>query len=103
MRPASAILGVLGAIGGLVAALVAVGITEAEALRGWTAALASLVGLIGAIVVVRGRPRLGGLLMLEALLGLAVAIGEQGLIPGTLFLIGGLLPFLYPSRQLRSR
>jgi hypothetical protein len=103
MQIGAAILGVLGAFSGLVAALVAVGISEAEAVRGWTAALASTVGLIGAVLVVRDRPRLGALLMFEALVGVGVAIGEQGLIPGTCFLAGGLLSLFQRRRDFRSR
>ena len=90
MRVAAGLLGALAAIAGVVAILVTTGVAHIAARYVVLAAVSCLTGLIGAGLALSGRARPGGLLMLEAPIGIFLSLGEYGQIPAIFFLIAAL-------------
>lgn len=88
------IFGIFGAfialfIGGLGSAFEANGANEIVGL-GWAAVILSILGIIGSVVV-KGKAKLGGTMMLIAAIGGIISISAFYILPGILLLIGGLM------------
>lgn len=103
MRIAALILGVVGGIFGIIAALLALsigGIGSAVGQEGagmivglgWSAFLFCLLGFLGAGLAM-GKPRLGALLLAVSGFGFLVSVSWFAIITAPLFLIASLLAF----------
>ncbi|HLR04137.1 MAG TPA: DUF4064 domain-containing protein [Virgibacillus sp.] len=100
-RTAEFVLGLIGGIFGIIAAIMAIfigGIGEAfgaegsggVTVAGWLAVLLSVLGIIGSTLV-RSRAKVGGILMVIAAVGGFISIFMFYLLSGILLLIGGLM------------
>ena len=94
MRAAAGLIGVLAAVSGVIALLFISGAARIDARYALLGAGSCAVGLVGAGLVLAGRPRVGGLLLLEATIGIYLSLGEYGLIPSALFALTVLLALL---------
>jgi hypothetical protein len=93
MRALAGLLGGLGGLSGLLATSLATTFGDIGARSAALAAAACALGLLAAWSLRGGRDRLAGVLFLEALLGLAIPLGEYALIPGACFLSAAALAF----------
>jgi len=100
MRISALILGLIGGIGGFIAAIVVLsgggigsvfGAEGAETLigQGWAAILISLIGIIGGALAL-SKPTVAGILLLISGIGGFIAIGLFYLFGGPLLIIGGI-------------
>ena len=109
MRFGVVLVGGLGALLGLAATWFAAGSGAVVPRLIALASFACLVGLVGLWLAADCRPRLGALLLIEAPLGLGVALGEQAIIPGVLLVSAAALaalgrpPAARPLRGSRPR
>lgn len=88
------IVGIIGSffalfVGGVDAALSDTG-TSSIIGGGWMAMFLSVLGIIGAVMV-RGKPKVGGILMLIAAIGGFISIFMAYFLSGVLLLIAGLM------------
>ncbi len=99
-RTAEFTLGLLGGIFGFFGAVLALalgtlgsafGASSASTIigLGWGAIIFSIIGIIGSVIV-RGRAKQGGLLMIISALGGLICISFYYLLPFVLLIIGGL-------------
>ena len=103
MQVGMVVLGGLGAFLGLAAAWFAAGSGAVAARLIALAALSCLVALLGLGVAARGRALLGAVLLAEAPLGLAAALGQHALVPGALLLSAAGLACLTRPGTSRGR
>lgn len=100
-RTTEFILGLLGGIFGFIGAIMALFIGGVDAAfsssgessiigLGWAAIFLSIIGIIGSVVV-KGKPKFGGLLMLVSAIGGVISISLFYLLPCILLLIAGLM------------
>jgi hypothetical protein len=98
-RTTEFVLGLLGGIFGVIGAILALVVGGVDAAfngksdiigLGWGAVFLSLLGIIGSVVV-KFKPKLGGILMLVAAIGGIICISAFYILPGILLLIGGLM------------
>lgn len=104
MRVGALVLGIIGGIIGLFAAVFALGVggigsafeTEGASTvvgLGWSALLLSILGIIGGALAL-AKPRFAALLMLVAGIGGFISVSLFYIIAGPLLLVGSLLAFL---------
>jgi hypothetical protein len=104
MRIAALILGVVGGVFGLIAALLALGIGGIGSATGqqgggqiiglgWSAFAFCILGFLGSGLAM-GKPKLGAVLLLVAGLGFFISISWFAIITAPLFLIAALLAFM---------
>lgn len=100
-RTAEFVLGLIGGIFGIICAFIALLIGgmgaafEAEGANtiiglGWGAVGLSILGIVGSVMV-RGKAKVGGIMMTIAAIGGFICISIFFLLPGILLLIGGLM------------
>ncbi|PEI98387.1 DUF4064 domain-containing protein [Bacillus toyonensis] len=100
-RTAEFVLGLIGGIFGIICAFVALLIGgmgaafEADGANtiiglGWGAVGLSILGIVGSVMV-RGKAKVGGIMMTVAAIGGFICISLIYLLPGVLLLIGGLM------------
>lgn len=100
-RTAEFVLGLIGGIFGIICAFIALLIGgmgaafEAEGANtiiglGWGAVGLSILGIVGSVMV-RGKAKVGGIMMTIAAIGGFICISIFFLLPGVLLLIGGLM------------
>ena len=100
-RTIELVLGLLGGIFGIIGALIALMIGGVDAAfsdtgessiisAGWIAVLLSIVGIVGSIMV-RKRPKVGGILMLIAAIGGLICIFIAYILSTILLGIAGLM------------
>ncbi|MBZ4666574.1 DUF4064 domain-containing protein [Mahella sp.] len=100
-RTAEFVLGLIGGIIGIFSSLIAlfvggVGtVFEAEGAStvtglGWAAALFSILAIVGAAIV-KGKPKVAGVMLLVAGIGGFISISMFYIIPGILILIAGIM------------
>ncbi|WP_144513692.1 DUF4064 domain-containing protein [Bacillus mycoides] len=100
-RTAEFVLGLIGGIFGIICAFIALLIGgmgaafEAEGANtiiglGWGAVGLSILGIVGSVMV-RGKAKVGGIMMTVAAIGGFICISIVYLLPGVLLLIGGLM------------
>ncbi|MBG9721770.1 hypothetical protein BK735_21540 [Bacillus mycoides] len=103
-RTAEFVLGLIGGIFGIICAFIALLIGgmgaafEAEGANtiiglGWGAVGLSILGIVGSVMV-RGKAKVGGIMMTVAAIGGFICISIVYLLPGVLLLIGGLMGIL---------
>ena len=108
MRVGALVLGVVGGIFGLIAALLALGIGGAGSAfgtqgsgtvvgLGFSAIAFSLLGLLGAGLAM-AKPRFAATLLLVSAIGFLISVSWFALITTPLFLLAGLLAFLGRGR-----
>lgn len=104
MRVGALVLGIIGGIIGLFAAVFALGVggiggaVGAEGAStvvglGWSALLLSILGIVGGALAM-AKPRFAALLMLVAGIGGFISVSLFYIIAGPLLLVGALLAFL---------
>ncbi|MBS4201856.1 DUF4064 domain-containing protein [Bacillus sp. FJAT-49732] len=100
-RTTEFVLGLLGGIFGFIGAIMALLIGGVDAAisnsgesdiigLGWAAIILSIVGIVGSAMV-KGKPKVGGILMLIAAIGGIISISLFYLLPCVLLLIAGLM------------
>lgn len=100
-RTAEFVLGLIGGIFGILCAFIALFIgglgsaLEADGANtviglGWGAVGLSILGIVGSVMV-RGKAKVGGIMMTVAAIGGFICISAIYLLPGVLLLIGGLM------------
>ncbi len=103
------ILGLLGGIFGFIGAILALFIGGVDAAfsdtgesqiigLGWAAIFLSILGIIGSIFV-KGKPKVGGALMLISAVGGLISISLFYLLPFVLLFIGGLMGFFRKEKS----
>lgn len=97
MRPLAVVLGCCGAFSGVLAVLIVGHLDDPQAWPAWITVAACAVALVGTGLVGVGRPRWGATLLLEALVGLWLGLGEAALIPDTLLLSAAIFALLAGS------
>lgn len=102
-RTTEFVLGLLGGIFGFIGAIIALFIGGVDAALsssgdseiiglGWAAIFLSILGIVGAVLV-KGKPRAGGSLMVISAVGGVYAISLFYLLPFVLLIIAGLMGF----------
>lgn len=100
-RTTEFVLGLIGGIFGILFAFIALFIGGVDAAfsengtssiigLGWAAVFLSILGIIGSVVV-KGKAKVGGILMLIAAVGGTISISMFYILPGILLLIAGLM------------
>lgn len=108
-RTAEFVLGLIGGIFGFIGAILAItlggiaGAFEVEGASsvsglGWDAFILSIVGIIGCVIV-RSKPKVGGILMLVAAVGGVICISLFYLVPGILLFIAGLMGLIRKEKN----
>jgi hypothetical protein len=91
MRALAVLLGCLGALGGLVVTLLASGPDDPAAHATGILAVSCGVALLGALLIGRGLPGWGALLLVEALVSFALWLGERALLLSVPLAVAALL------------
>jgi hypothetical protein len=98
-RTAELVLGIIGGVFGFFASIFAMtigGIASAFGggnqviLLGLSAMLFSIVGLVGGCIT-KGKKKIGGWMMIGSAIGGTISISGFFILPGLLFLIGGIM------------
>ena len=108
-RTSEFVLGLIGGIFGFIGAFVAImfgGLdaafsgTETSSITGlgWSAMLFSTLAIVGCILV-KSKPKLGGLFMLIAAIGGTISISMFYVIPGIMLFIAGLMGLIRKDKS----
>ncbi|HWO95763.1 MAG TPA: DUF4064 domain-containing protein, partial [Bacillus sp. (in: firmicutes)] len=98
-RTTEFVLGLLGGIFGIIGAFIALFIGGVDAAingssniigLGWTAVILSILGIVGSVVV-KGKPKLGGIFMLVAGIGGFICVSFAYILSGVLLIIAGVM------------
>lgn len=100
-RTTEFVLGLIGGIFGIFSAIIALFIGGVDAAfsssgtsdivgLGWSAVILSIVGIVGSVVV-KGKAKFGGVLMIVSAIGGIISISMFYILPAVLLLIGGLM------------
>jgi hypothetical protein len=104
MRMLAVVLACFGALGGLLLTLVTSGPDDPAARYAGALVVGSAVALLGAVMVGRGLPGWGALVLLEALVSFGLWLGDRALLPGVFLVIAALLALASRRhRQYRRR
>lgn len=108
-RTTEFVLGLLGGIFGFFGAIMALFIGGVDAAfsssgessivgLGWAAIFLSIVGIVGSVMV-KGKPKVGGILMLISAIGGVISISLFYLLPCILLLIAGLMGVFRKNKE----
>lgn len=109
-RTTEFILGLLGGIFGFIGAIIALFIGGVDAAfsnsgeseiigLGWAAIFLSILGIVGSVVV-KGKPKVGGIFMIISAVGGVIAISLFYLLSFILLLIAGLMGVFRKDKEI---
>lgn len=108
-RTTEFVLGLLGGIFGFLGAIIALFIGGVDAAisnsgestiigLGWAAIFLSILGIVGSALV-KGKPKLGGILMIISAIGGVISISLFYLLPFVLLMIAGLMGVFRKNKE----